>query len=450
MKYFFRWTLGGLILIHSAMLQAGTTGRLSISQADLVSPDYHLSEKREFHFISAGLDTLSKVQHESEIPDALQAQARGMIVPGMSVLNYLDVSQLYWKEQFFAVGRKKLPWSRLDEDFKLGIYQPLFKWNPLQYDSQGLTGIFILLEPEATYVPWSLNLFASSLFIPNQGAGYDIKDGKFEKNNPYFSTPPTTAEINGQKTEFNYTIQKPEMSEIINQESYAGRVEVGKQNEGFWFNASYAQKPSNELNLGFQGVLTPGQKIDTQILPKVMYHSVSSAEIRYSFKAASFGFEALRDSPVPSDFLSPWTYAVYSESDMTSAFIRIPWRAHEFTLSNLRTEGGEVQFLGPRAGEAENVLIPRFPFRSAWQAKVRGVFNLKRFQNLAYQSSYLRGEKGEFDLWNSNFVYQFKERWSAYLLTQLVATQPVAYSDRALYHSYADNDLVALGVSYVF
>jgi hypothetical protein len=450
MLRFFAWALGGLILIHFHFSWADATGRVSLSQVGLVSPDYSLSEKKDFNFISTGLDTLTRAEHESDIEDRLHAQIRGMIVPGLSVLNYLDISQLFWKEQIFSVGRKKVAWSRLDEDFKLGIYQPLFKWNPLQYDSQGLTGIFIHMDPEATAIPWSVTLFGSPIYIPNQGPGFEVKNGKFEENNPYFSNPPTTAMINGQKTEFVYSINKPEINEVINQESFAGRFEFGNSNQGLWMSAAYAQKPANELNLGFQGVLTPDQKIDTQILPKVMYHNVASGELRFKGSIWAIGVEALRDSPQVSDFERPWTYAVYSDVDLFSTYLQINWKNLDLQFSSLTSEGGEMDFIGPRANEAANVLIPRLPFKSAYLLKGKYIIRLKKFENIGLQTSYLRGAQGEFDVWNSTLNYQFKDRWSSYLTSQLVAVKPVEASEKSAFHSFENNDLLALGVSYVF
>lgn len=449
MKFSIFLSLSILVLI-STFAKAGPLGRISLSEAGFVSSDYKQTEAKNFFLISAGLDTLTRAKTESDIDNNLQAQIRGMMVPGYSVLNYLDIGQLYWKQELFSVGRKKVDWSRLDENFKLGIYQPIFKWNALQTDSQGLTGIFIHLEPEATVIPWGITLFGSPLFIPNQGPGYEIKDGKFEKNNPYFNTPPSQAEINGQKTEFIYSIEKPEMNEIINHESFAGRIFFGKDNDGFHAQASYAQKPNNELDLGFQGVLVPGKKIDTKILPKVMYHSVASGEIHYTWSILTLGFEALKDTPQNADFDSPWTYAYFAESQLYSSFAEVKWKELEVSLASLTVRGGESTFLGPRSAEAENVLVPRYPFRDALQARAKYQYRIKKNENIALSTSYLRGAEGEFDLWNSSVVYQFQERWATQMTSQLVAVKPVDSSQKTVYHSYPDNDLVAIGVSYVF
>ena len=338
----------------------------------------------------------------------------------------------------------------MDETFKLGLYQPVFKWNALKTDSQGLSGVFIHLEPEATAIPWGISLFGSPIFIPNQGPGYEIKDGKFENNNPYFSSPPKEAEINGQRTEFNYTIVRPELYEVINHESFAGRAFFGKENDGFHLQAAYAQKPNNELALGFQGVLVPGKKIDIQILPKVMYHNLASGEIKYSWTHFSIGFEALKDTPQNVSFDSPWTYAYFSESELYTAFATFAWRDLDISLASLSVTGGDSSFIGPRSVEAENVLVPKYPFRNATLATVFYTYRLRRFQSFGISSNYLRGTQGEFDLWNSTFAYQWRDRWAAHLTSQLVAVQSTDSEHRTIYHSYPDNDLVGIGLSYVF
>ncbi|MGZ5279892.1 MAG: hypothetical protein ACXWC9_08120 [Pseudobdellovibrionaceae bacterium] len=441
---------GALLTFAVGIAWAGPQGRISLSQASFVSPDYSLTERKDFQLISAGIDTFRGNPVESEIENNLQAQIRGMMAPGAQVLNYLDISQLFWKQQIFSVGRKKIKWSQIDETFGLGVYQPLFKWNSLQSESQGLTGLFMHVEETRGTVPWGLTLFGSPLYIPNQGAGYEIKDGKFENTNPYFNAPPQNAIVNGQKAQFQYVLQKPEMSEVIYQQSFAGQVFLGDRKRGFHAQGAFAQKPMNELTLGFKGVLIPDQKIETPILPQVMSHNLMSAEARYSFSHVSVGIAGISETPQDPKFDSQWTYAKYSPASLVSPFVDIYFRGAELNFALLSVQGGETSFAGPQAKEAETVLIPHFPFRNAAVAQVKYQYRVKRNENIGFSTRYLRGEKGEFDLWTGTVAYQWQERWAAQLTSQMVAIQPVSFDDKTLYHSYAENDLVAVGVSYVF
>jgi hypothetical protein len=441
---------GALFTLAVGQAWAGPQGRISLSQASFISPDYQLTERKDFQFVSAGLDTLTKVQSENDIDNTLQAQIRGMMAPGSQVLNYLDISQLYWKQSLLSVGRKKMKWSQIDDTFNLGIYQPVFKWNPLQPESQGLSGIFMQAEDESGGIPWGITLFGSPLYIPNQGAGYEIKDGQFEKTNPYFSQPPPAADVNGQRAQFQYTVQKPDISSVVYQQSFAGQVFVGNRHKGAFAQGAFAQKPMNELALGFQGVLVPGQKIDTQILPQVVQHNVVSGEARYSFSNVSLGVAGLNETPQSHPFDSQWTYVKYSPSALISPFIEAKFFGAELSLATLSVQGGETSFEGPQAAEAERVLMPLYPFRNAAVAQIKYQYRIKRNENIGLSTRYLRGEKGEFDLWTSTVAYQWQERWAAQLVSQMVAIQGVDPSGRTIFHSYPDNDLVAFGVSYVF
>lgn len=450
MKRFMNALSGAFLTLVVGTAWAGPQGRISLSQASFVSPDYQLTDKKDFQFISAGLDTMSGLQSENEIDSTLHGQVRGMMAPGAQVLNYIDISQLFWKQQIFSVGRKKVRWSQIDETFGLGLYQPLFKWNVLQPESQGLSGLFMHIEDTRSGVPWGLTLFGSPLYIPNQGAGYEIKDGKFENTNPYFSAPPQTAEVNGQSAQFQYILQKPEMNEVIYQQSFAGQVYAGDRKRGVFAQGAFAQKPMNELTLGFQGVLIPNKKIETQIAPKVVHHNIISGEARYSLSNVSFGVAGATETPQNPKFESAWTYPKYSQAALISPFLDVKLFGVEFNFATLSVTGGETSFVGPQSDEAASVLIPHFPFRNAASIQAKYQYRLKRHENLGFSTRYLRGEKGEFDLLTGTVAYQWQERWAAQLVSQMVAVQPVSAENKTIYHSYADNDLVAIGVSYVF
>jgi hypothetical protein len=434
----------------ASLAGANSQGRLSLSQASFVSPDYKLTERKEFQFISAGIDTLSGIKSEMEIENHLQAQIRGMMAPGAAVLDYLDVTQLFWKQNQLSLGRKKVRWSLLDETFNLGIFQPQFKWNALQPEAQGLTGFFLSLENITSEIPWGFTAFASPIYIPNQGAGYEIKDGKFERSNPYFSQPPTTAEVNGQQAQFLYIVEKPEISEVINQQSFAGLVYLGDHRKGYFIQGSIAQKPMNELSLGFQGTLIPGQKIETVILPKVGTHTVVSGEAQYAFSNISLGVSAVQETPESPEFETKWTSVQFTQANLISPFVQARFFGAEATLAVLSVEGGTTSFRGPLSNEADRVLIPLYPFRNATQAQLKYQYRLKRFENIGLSTKYLRGAEGEFDLFSATVAYQWQERWAAQLVSQMVAVQPTSSQNKTVYHSYQDNDLVAIGVSYVF
>jgi hypothetical protein len=448
MKSVFRGTLIGLLIFAVIPTWAETQGSVSLSEAGFVSPDYRLTEKKDFQFFSGGLDTLSNRRTESEMPDALHAQVRGMISPGSSVLNYLNVSQLFWKQQALNVGRKKMNWSELDERFHLGMYQPLFQWNPLMPEEQGLTGIFLNLQADESAIPWGVTLLGSPLYIPNQGASYELKDGKFQNTNPYFSPQFKYLRINGGLSPINYEVQKPETQDIVFRQSFAGKVYLGNERKGFFSQLSFANKPTNDLSLGFQGYGLSDNTATVEIQPQVARHNLFSGDIHFTGSFYQFGVSAVREAIQAAVFKEEWTYVRYSDSILLSPFVAFRAFNTELQLSALSVQGAEATAIGPEANQAEKFLPQRYPFRNAGLAQLKYSFRMKRSQKLQLSTRYLRGEKGEFDLWTSEAAYQWSDRWTAQLASQMIAIDQT--SGKTVFDSYVNNDLVSVGVKYVF
>ncbi len=85
-----------------------------------------------------------------------------------------------------TIGRQKRTWSRLDEQFHLGVWQPQLRWDYLAPIQQGLTGVFF---------DWSLStnlnftFFTSPLHIPDQGPQFRLENGQFMSANRWFAQP---------------------------------------------------------------------------------------------------------------------------------------------------------------------------------------------------------------------------------------------------------------------
>lgn len=443
--------VGTLIAFATQLAWADTQGRVSLSQASFVSPDYELTGKKDYPLFGGGLDTLSGILTEAEIEDNLQAQVRGMVAPGSSVLNYLNVSQLYWKQNLLTVGRKKIVWNQLDENFNLGSFQPQFKWNPLAWESQGLTGIFLHFENSETQIPWGVTLFGSPLFIPNQGAGYEIKDGAFQESNPYFNTPPKVAVINDREFPIDYNLQKPEVQDVVTRQSYAGRIFVGDSIKGPYLQLAYASKPMNELNLGFVNYAPPlNERVSVDILPSVSNHTLLSSDLHFANRFFKIGISALHEVAQEPKFEADWTYVKYTDSTLVSPFLDLKFKGAELNFSLLSVEGGDAVAIGPEAYQALKFIPQRYPFRDAGMVGFKYQYRFKRHESLGFATRYLRGSAGEFDLWSTQMSYQWQERWAASMTSQMVAVENNAKGERTLYNSYLNNDLVAIGVSYVF
>lgn len=454
-KFNFYLILGLLSLITTGTAWADPQGRLNMTQAGFVSPDYKLTDRKDFQFVGAGLDTLSGYRNEHDIDDSLQAQIHGLVSPGVSVLSYLNVTQIYWKQHMLTVGRKKLNWSTLDDDFLLGMYQPLFRWNALQPEQQGLTGFFLNLDSEETSLfPWGITLFGSTLFVPDQGPGYEIKDGQFTRSNPYFQSPPKKALINGQMDQVRYTVQKPDTQDVIFNRSFASRVYFGEEDRGLYFQGSYANKPSNQLALGFQGAVVPDNAVDVTILPAIYFHTLYGADSKYTYRYTSgavvVGVSAMQEKVQAPNYTSEWTYVTYSDATLVSPFAELSYSGFKARFSHLSVEGSESSATGTLAKQSSSVLPARLPFRGASQARLEWLKPLKKHQALHFSTRYLTGDQSEFELLSFRGAYQWEERWSGYVISQMINVQNNPEGRATTFFPYVNNDGVAAGVQYVF
>jgi hypothetical protein len=440
----------GILILSSQFAGAAPRARLSLSQASFISPDYQKTPQSSFQFMTGGVDTLAGFRSEADIDDSLQAQLRALVAPGASVMNYLNINQLFWKQGPFSFGRKKIPWSLLDEEFALGIYQPLFKGNPLQMESQGLTGAFLQFEATEE-IPWGLTFFGSSVFIPNQGPGYEVEDGVFRSTNPYFQTPPSRAVVNDMAFDLKYQLVRPNTEEIVFHQSFAGQLFFGKVHQGLYGQVAYALKPMNELNLGFVGYAPPADRqLKVEILPAVSDHTVLSSDLYYSWEHLRAGLSLVQERPREPKFGNDWTYAQFSNSNLFSP--SVGWREDHFELraALLMLEGGESQGVGPNANQAGALIPQRYPFRNAGMLSGKYFYHIRRFENVTFSSRYLRGQDGEFDLWLTQAAYQWEKDWAVHLVSQMVAVQDNPKGKLTAWSSSVNNDLLALGVSYVF
>ncbi|MCB0362893.1 MAG: hypothetical protein KDD35_09225, partial [Bdellovibrionales bacterium] len=168
---------------------------------------------------------------------------------------HLTLPQAYvgWNNQsdsfHFGVGRKLENWSLLDEEWKMGLWQALFRWDPLKAEEQGLIGLFAHLKQDQ----WELALFGSPVFFPDQGPQFALAGGVFRSGNRWFLPPQDKIEVFEKESPIYYKLVEPSLGEVVFHPSWALLLRHGKLDSGFWWQASYGHKPMNQLHLGVEG-----------------------------------------------------------------------------------------------------------------------------------------------------------------------------------------------------
>lgn len=439
--------IGTIFCVLSPVQAVELPGEVSFRTDSFVSPDYGATADKSFSFIGAKFKNLNKVEGETQV------EISGIFSPAAPILSYLNVAQFYTQNNGLIFGRKKQNWSLLDEQWHLGFFQPQFRWNPLTPETQGLTGFFYDLNNEDKNLPIGMRFFASFLFLPDQGPNFQIKNGQFESINPWFPNLPTAVQIDtaGQVVNrINWELQKPEVSDVVYNSSYAGQLYLGNEDKGLYLSSSLAYMPSNQFMMGVDLNVPPNATINVLVRPTIYYHTVASLDGRYSFENMYFGVSALDERPKTPDLQTNLTYRIFGETEMISPYIGFKFRSLNLQLSYLSVQQGSDQFVGPRASnQLVSVLPVRLEFKDASRVDFAMFIPIARNQNIKIKTTYLQGVADDFALWTSGLDYQIDRQWKTTASMIFVRADSHALT-APLFQQYANNDAITIGASYVF
>ena len=419
-----------------------------------ISSDYEATSAKDFGFIGASLTTPTESSWltKMEIDTAFAFNS-----PFLSYLNFKD---LYLDFPFgemtsessvrLQLGRKRSDWSQADQRWNLGIWEPVFKWNPLNPERQGLTGLFILIPFENL----ELELMGSPVYLPNQGPSFQVtEEGEFKRGNPWFRPPAQSVQIWSQTSKVEYNLNRPNESSVVMQRSYATRLRV--KTESFFIQGSYAVKPMNELPLGYDGLLDIARDRGlVEIITSVQYHELTGADVEWRSKYLNFGISSLRDKPTgkaefPDE--NKWTRPIYKEAIVTSPYIDINFlNGWNVNLQYISITGGEMAEEGPLAEANRASITRRFPFSQAQglEVKYQGRLGLRR----PWQSSlnYTVSTKNQFDLIQWRGLIQITKGWNIFCETLLVRSQTLTRENQNEFAQFENHDRLLAGVGYVF
>ncbi|MFP5519554.1 MAG: hypothetical protein ACLGGX_06595 [Bdellovibrionia bacterium] len=419
---------------------------LRLFSDSFVSTNFAATEKSDYQFFGAHLKTdPSEKAH-------MQMDISGAVAFGAPLLNFINISEFYYlqdltSEQKLIIGRHKYDWSRLDRDWNFGLWEPLFKWNPLAAQRQGLSGIFWNVHRPQ----FQLTLFASPLYIPDQGPSYEISEGKFVRGNPWFRSPPEEIRIFGENTRINYNILTPNEADIVLQSSYGGRLLLGSS-DSFLATLSYMYKPANQLALGYDGQLSLNSSSgEVEVQPAVFYHSLLGGDISYRWQHFEMGVSSSLEKPQNEKlFEEGWTVPTFTEATLTSVFASFEWRNTVFAVQWLDVQGGQVQEVGEFASSERRALTTRYPFRSAGQVSIKNQLRFSKGRGLTTQVSALNSPGEGFSLVRGQAQAELSRLWSFYGELQFVKQEKDIETVTSELAQFANNDRFMLGVSYVF
>jgi hypothetical protein len=271
-------------------------------------------------------------------------------------LNYLQPDKTFE----ITVGRRKYPWSGLDHDWQLGIWQPLNRFNYLDPTEQGLAGLFGNWHVAGTDV----TLFGSPLYFPEQGAPYQLHNGELTSQNPWFSKPPNSVSFfpSSPISRIQFDLETPSVSSVINQPSIGVLIRTeNSEQPGIYAQAAFMRKPRNQLALPFETILRildSDSYGEVRVYPRIEFHRLASLDFGYHGLTWSSGFSALYDgpehSPAPTNLdgvSTNMTYQTLKPGTFLSPYLQVQLFASRawspvLRLTTLHLVGGQVETQG--------------------------------------------------------------------------------------------------------
>lgn len=428
-----------LIWMFAALLaNAEISSQLEVSNLNFISSDYTEGQEKSFVFVGA------EIKSQDAENDVFKINLNGKYTAKNSVLSYFNLKEIYFTNRIspsssLHIGRKLQSWSQADEKWNLGSYQPQFRWNPLDVDSQGLFGIFY----EKNFGTWTLNLFGTPVYIPDQGPNYEVKDGQFEASNPYFTPPPQNIIFQNIVLPIDYNIIKPEVSEVVAQEGFGLKLDY--QSEAFEANLAAAYKPANQFAFGYKGILVTS-RVRVDIQPKTYYEKLTSLDLATKWKGGRAGLSVLYTDPETPEYTANYNSPLFAASTVVVPYIRFEFEPIDLEIATLNIDDGEITEVGPDANPDRQPLTQKYLYARAYQfsltSRSQWGDNLKILSSLQWR----KAEKNLLQTLKLKNIFDIVGPWKMTLDLFLVETSEEA----STVSNYRNLDQVWLGASYDF
>jgi len=444
-KAFILGLLFGL-LGTSLSARAQLRSDLQVFSNSFLSPSFETTAKTNYQFVGVSLQSFPQSE------DALKMNIEGAVAFGAPLMNYLDISEFYFQttmteSEKLIVGRKLMTWNELDSRWNLGLWQPLFQWNPLNPEAQGLSGIFW----QAERTGYAITIFASPVYIPNQGPAFEIVNGQFVVGNPWFRRPPESVRIFSESTQVDYNFEKPSESQVVFQASYGARLFFGSH-DNTSVQLSYMYKPSNELALGYAGILdTSTLRGIVDLKPVVYFHTLNGIDIAQRWGGWRVGVSGVLDRPQKDlEFEERWTRPELSDAYLLSPFIEYGVPGFLVSLQGLNIYGGEIREVGDMASAERAPLTLLYPFQQAVKATLENKFQFLGPRRILSRLSYTTSQQNDFDFIQWSLRYRLSSLWTVFSEVDLLKAGDTTKSNRNEIAQFKNDDRLMIGAAYVF
>ncbi|PIS10621.1 MAG: transposase [Bdellovibrio sp. CG10_big_fil_rev_8_21_14_0_10_47_8] len=372
------------------------------------------------------------------------------------------VNEIYDSYQFNAgnevsAGRKIEFWSQLDQDWQLGMWQPKGLLDPLRPDDQGLTGVFYKHRQSR----WELLMFGSAIFIPSMGPDVKEKNGSLVADSRWYRTPSSSFPLLNKDTKIVYSLDVPDMRELINRPGGGMRLRYGGDQDGLWTSVNAGYKPMNSLLLKYRkNLYLPEQDPQTgevTVSPAVGYHRLIGGDLGYRHSSGNVALSYLQDQPEGKPADDPYVlqspspmraYSVHADSALSMGWFDQPVG---LALNYLRIDGGGIRDYDSLGQDSGAIYDQRFNYTNA--ASVRTDFStLIWSKRLMSSLKYMREFDQKGTLINAEISLYPQKALAVILGADIIGVDDTSDGNRdnRFLNQFRANDRVYGGMSYVF
>ena len=389
---------------------------------------------------------------------------RAVFSPGESKL-YVDISDINWQKQWldsrWTLGRKTFEWSKADQLWTSGLWQPRFSWSLLRPEQNGLTGLF-WQKPFGNNL--NLALFASPIFVPDLGPQYSLVEGRFVSKNPWSVAPPRRANLPfAEDVEIYYEMDIPPLDQVFLQNSAA--FQVSWDNEFLFTKFSYAYKPVNSV---YHSVYLSHSRTDipnsdarpgVTIRPEFIYHQIATGEVGLHFKSGwEYWLSSTYESPeeVALD-QSQWTYRRTLDTTTVVGYVgydfdRETMGSRKLFLSYQKLFGGDKGDGGKLRDEHKSLFSPRYEYYNAVKLGFKYLNGRVSTKTYSLLSELTYDDSQKAWAWVSGVLLDVNQSLSVSMNVDAIALLKGASPKRedGFLNDIKANDEMNFGVSYVF
>jgi hypothetical protein len=197
----------------------------------------------------------------------------------------------------FKLGRQVLPWSTADVVWGFGKLNNRINFDFFEPGQEGLVG---LQYERRSSNGFRVRIFASGLYVPETNPPLDInrKEKTITSRHPWADPPAQTTDLDGREKTIEYTVDYPQIQDVIYRYSIGGNI--GWESKNWVFDNFIIRKPENGISPQVEvkyAVLDPNDPIKAYIQPQFYYHDVYGSNLRYRNKDLEIYVSGLATRP---------------------------------------------------------------------------------------------------------------------------------------------------------